>query len=404
MTAVRLRRFPQHLQVPLALAAGVAVGLVWPSAAAKLNGVGTLYIAAVKMIVIPLVFSVVTTGMYRMAADAQSLGRLALLAFGWFYASTLVAGCVGLGINQIFRPGLGADLIGVHAADLHIAPMDLTTFLVDLIPSNIVAAMAAQKVLPTLVFAVLFGFALGKAGAERAKPVIDLLEAVLTAIFRMTHWIVALTPLVVFAMVAWLIATQSGQALLAMGKLIGTTYLAMMIVAGLIFAAIGLMRERPLNVVRRIFEPLLIGFMTRSSEVAMPIHLEKMVDLGVSKRIAAVVIPLGYSFNLDGTAVYMTSAVPFLADVAGLHLDAFGLLTILAVTMIAGKGIANVPSGSLVASATVLSAIGIPVEMLAIIATVDILIDMGRTTLNVFGNTASALFVQRNMATETSVK
>jgi DAACS family dicarboxylate/amino acid:cation (Na+ or H+) symporter len=386
---------PLPLQMLIGLIAGLAIGLLWPGLGAKLQPIGTAFIEAIKMVVIPIVFSVVTLGVYKMGADIKQLGRVALVAFAWFYFATIVLIVIALGLDAVFHPGVGANLVPSGKIPPNLAvSVDWVKFLIDLIPSNVVAAMAAQKVLPTLVFAVLFGAALAAIG-EAAQPVVRLLEAVAAAMFRVTQWIIALAPIAILGIMAWLFATQGGSTIMALLRLIAVMYLGLGFVVALFWTMMLLLGERPGLVLRKVIEPVMLGFTTRSSEVTLPVHLEKLRELGVPDKIVSVVLPLGYSFNLDGTILYMALATTFLAEAYNLTLDWSALATILVTTMIASKGIANIPSGGLVALATVLTAIGLPVEAIALIAGVDAFMDMGRTAVNVFGNTVAVLLVQR---------
>ena len=379
----------------LGIGAGLATGGLYPFFGSALQPIGTAFVQAIRMVVIPLVFSAVTLGASRLAGDAKQLGRAALVAFGWFYLASAVSIVVALVLNVIFHPGLGASLVETgHLPPNLVLHVDWTKFLLELIPDNLVAAMAAQKVLPVLIFATLFGLALGAAGAA-ARPVTAALEGVLAGMFRITNWVVMTAPVAVFALSAWLPATQGYNSILALGKLAGTLYLGYTVMAVLILGVLRLVGERPLAVARQVMGPVLLAFATRSSEVALPSHIEQLERMGLPKRIVAVVLPLAYSFNLDGSALYLGAAVTFLADAYGLHLTASTLGSVLLTALIASKGVANVPASSLVALATVLTALGLPVEAVAIVAGVDALFDMGRAGLNVFGNTAAVLVVRR---------
>ena len=383
------------LQTVLALLLGALVGLKWPEFAKLLNPLGLLFIEAIKMVVIPLVFSSVTLGAYRMGSDMRQLGRVAGVAALWFLVATIVSIAVALAIHQMFHMGEGAGLAPTGSVPPNLATsFDWVHYLLDLIPSNLFAAMANQKVLPTLVFAILLGIALAGVGTG-AERVIGFMEALLSAIFRMTGWITALTPVAVFGIMSWVFASQGTSVLLGLLKLVGTMYFALLILVVifcLVMLAIG---YNPFAVLRRVMEPVALAFVSRSSEVAFPSHMESLEKLGVPTRISAVVLPLGYSFNMDGSAMYIALATTFLADAYGMHLSPAALWTVLVTTVVASKGIANVPSGSLVAMATVLTAIGMPVEAIAIIAGVDVFMDMGRTAINLFGNTAAVLLVNK---------
>jgi len=390
------RRSTLPLQMLAGLVLGLILGLTWPSIGKTLQPIGTAFIHAIQMIVIPLIFSAVTLGVYRMGANARQLGRVAVVAFVWFYLATLFAVLVALGLNGVFHPGVGANLVPTGNVPANLAlSVDWTKYLLDLIPTNVIAAMAAQRVLPTLVFAVLFGLGLARIGEINARPVVGLLEAVLATMFRVTGWIIALAPVAIFAIMAWLIATQGLATIAALARLIGLMYVGLLIMVLCFWVVLALLRENPFAITRVVMEPLLLGFTTRSSEVTLPVHMEALERMGVPNRVVALVLPLGYSFNLDGSTLYIALAVTFLAEAYHVDLTLSAELTILVTALIASKGIANVPSGGLVALATVVTAIGLPVESIAIIAGVDAFMDMGRTAVNVFGNTVAVKLVQK---------
>jgi DAACS family dicarboxylate/amino acid:cation (Na+ or H+) symporter len=240
----------------------------------------------------------------------------------------------------------------------------------------------------------MFGIALAGVGPG-AERVVGFIENTLSAMFRMTAWITVLTPVAVFGIMSWVFASQGMGVLLGLLKLVGTMYFALSILVAIFCFVMLAIGHNPIDVMRKVMEPVALAFVSRSSEVAFPSHMESLRRLGVPTRVSAVVLPLGYSFNLDGSAMYIALATTFLADAYGMHLTPAALWTVLVTTIIASKGIANVPSGSLVAMATVLTAIGMPVEAIAIIAGVDVFMDMGRTAINLFGNTAAVLLVNR---------
>ncbi|MBI1774467.1 MAG: dicarboxylate/amino acid:cation symporter [Proteobacteria bacterium] len=377
------------------LVAGLLLALTWPSAAASLQPIGTAFIEAIRMIIIPLIVSSVSLGTYKMGANIRQLGRVAVVSFSYFYFATFCAIVIALVLDGIVHPGIGAGLVPTGKIPPNLAvSIDWIKFLLDLIPSNIVAVMAAGRLLPTLVFAVLFGVALAGIGA-RARPVVDLLEAIMAAMFRLTQWIIALSPLAIFALMGFLFATQGLGAVLGLAKLIGLMYVGLAIEIAIFCVMLTAMGDRPLYVFRRILEPLLLAFTTRSSEVTLPVHMKILQEMGIPNKIVSVVLPLGYSFNQDGSILYQALAVTFMAEAYNVALDWPALLTILITVLIASKGGANIPSGSLVILATVLTAIGLPVEAIALVAGVDAFMDMGRTAVNVLGNTVATKLVTR---------
>jgi len=397
VTAAETRRVSPALPLQMfgGLVIGLVLALVWPSFAASLQPIGTAFIEAIRMIIIPLIVASVTLGTYKMGRDIRQLGRVAVIAFGWFYFATFCAIIIALVLNGIFQPGVGVGLVPTGKIPPNLAvSIDWVKFLLDLIPSNIVNAMAQQKLLPTLVFSVLFGVALAGIGPQ-AKPVVDLLEAIMAAMFRLTQWIIALSPLAILAIMAYLFATQGLAAMVGLAKLIGLMYVGLAIEIAIFCAILAGMGDRPLAVLSRILEPLLLAFTTRSSEVTLPVHMKILQEMGIPNKIVSVVLPLGYSFNQDGSILYQALAVTFMAEAYNVALGWSELLTILVTVLIASKGGANIPSGSLVILATVLTAIGLPVEAIALVAGVDAFMDMGRTAVNVLGNTVATKLVTR---------
>lgn len=386
---------PLAFKMLIGLILGLGVGLLWPDTGASLRPVGTAFVEAVKMIVIPVVFSSVALGIYRMGTEFRVLGRVVAISLGYFYLATVISIVIGLLLNAAFHPGAGAPLAATGKVPANLAvSVDWIKFFMDMIPSNIVAAMAEQKILPTLVFAILFGLALASVG-KVGEPMVAVLEAVMAAMFKITKWITSLAPLAIFAIMAWLFATQGLATVIALAKLVAVMYLGLAIMVAIFWLMLFLIGENPLAVTKAVMEPMILAFSTRSSEVTLPLHMEKLQAMGASSRIVSVVLPLGYAFNRDGAIMYFALAVTFLAEAYGVTLTPSTLLTIIMVTTIASKGSANVPSGGLVAIAMVLSAIGLPVEALAIIAGVDAFLDMGRTAINVFGNTVAVKLVEK---------
>jgi DAACS family dicarboxylate/amino acid:cation (Na+ or H+) symporter len=235
---------------------------------------------------------------------------------------------------------------------------------------------------------------LGKAG-KVTEPVVRVLEGIMQAMFKLTQGIVAYSPIAVFGIMAWVFATQGGTMLLAMAKLIAVMYVGLVVVAIAFCVIMLLLGYPPFGTIKKVAEPLLLAFTTCSSEVTLPVHMQILENTGIPNKVVSFVLPLGYSFNLDGAALYQSLTVCFLAEAYGLHLDLPAILTILVTTLIANKGTANVPAASLVILAVILTSINLPVEAIAIVAGVDRFMDMGRTTVNVFGNTCAALLLNR---------
>jgi DAACS family dicarboxylate/amino acid:cation (Na+ or H+) symporter len=386
-------KFPLWMQILLGLVIGVIIGYAWPAIGAPLQPIGTAFIKAIKMIVMPLVFSAVVLGIYKMGSDLGQLGRLGLIAFVWFYLATGLSVVLGISLNAIFHPAEGISLAATGSIPQNLATsIDWVKFFLDLIPQNIVDAVAKQQIIPTLFFAICFGLSLA-AVKEAGKPVVAVLEGVMATMFKLTQGVVATAPVAVAAIMAWVIATQGTKLLLAMAKLIGVLYIGLFVVLIVFWIILAILREHPFATTKKVMEPLLLAFTTASSEVTLPVHMQILEKAGIPNKIVSFVLPLGYSFNLDGAALYQSLVVCFLAEAYGLHLDTPSIITILITTLIANKGTANVPAASLVVIAVILTSIGLPVEAIAIVAGVDRFMDMGRTTVNVFGNTIAAILL-----------
>ena len=389
------RPIPLPIQMVLGLVLGIVFGFLAPHFSQALAPVGTAFVQAIKMIVVPLVFTAITLGIYQMGNSAKQLGKVSVISLLYFFIATVVAIIIGLALNGMFHPGVGVNLS--HTAEL---PKNINTtvnwtkFFLDMIPSNVFAAMSGTNLLPVLVFAVLLGLALASTGS-RAKPLVDVLDALMGAVFKLTGWIIALSPIAIFAIIAWLFSTQGMHTILALLKLVLVMYLGLGVLLVLFAILMLCIGEQPLKTAKAVSEPVILAFATRSSEATLPLYMEKLVEMGVPKAVASVVLPLGYAFNRDGSIMYFALAVGFLADAYNIPLDPSTLLSIIVVTTLASKGSANVPSGGLVAIAMVLTTIGIPVEALAIIAGVDAFLDMGRTAVNVVSNTVAVKLVMR---------
>jgi dicarboxylate/amino acid:cation (Na+ or H+) symporter, DAACS family len=384
------------VQMLIGLVVGCIVGLLWPAVGKELLPLGQAFVKALRMLVVPLVFSSIALGVYNMGREIGAVGRVVGIAFVWFYLATGVCVVIGLAMNGIFHPGVGADLTiagGKVPANAGLS-VNWVQFFLDLIPANVVSAMAEQKVLPVLLFGMLLGGSLSTIG-EVAQPVVGVLRGIQAALMKMVRWIIAFAPLAVAGVMAWLLSTQGTGALYALAKLVGTLYVGLAVVILLMCLVLYVIGENPVAIIGKIAEPLLLAFTTRSSEVTLPVHMEILERLGVPNKIVSTVIPLGYSFNQDGTSLYVSLAVAFVVEAHNIHLDLPAMLTIIVAGLITTKGMGNVGGGGLIAATTVIVAMGLPVEAIAIIAGIDVFMDMGRTTVNVMGNTVAVLLVRK---------
>ncbi len=390
-------KFPLWAQMIVGLVLGAVIGFVWPALGIKLQPIGTLFIKAIKMVVMPLVFSAVTLGICKMGSDMKQLGKLGGMAFLWFYTATAISVVLGIALSLIFHPGAGVNLAVTSGPALPTnlaSHIDWVKFFLDLVPDNIVSAMAQQQIIPTLVFAICFGLCLGSL-KEKAKPVVDILDTVMTAMFKLTHGIISISPLAVAGIMAWVFASQGMKVLLAMAEIIGLMYLGLLIIALFFLVLVKALGEDPIHILKAVSGVLVLAFTTCSSEVTLPVQMEILQREGIPNKIVSFVLPLGYSFNMDGAALYQSLCVCFLAQAYGLHLGVSSILTILLTTLIANKGTANVPAASLVVLAVIMGSLGLPLEAIGILVGVDRFMDMGRTTINVFGNTIAALLLHK---------
>lgn len=365
------------------------------SVAADLSLVTTSFLHLIKMIIAPLVFSTLTVGVARMEGTA-SIARVGAKTLGWFIFASLISMTIGIFMVQLFKPGVGLPAPqSVAAAIPGAAPPTLKDMLDHLIPSSIVQAMANNEILQIVVFSILFGLAASSLGPSVAA-LIDAIEQIATVILKLTGYVMALAPLAVFSALAATVLTQGLGVLLVYAKFIGSFYLALLVLwAFLSFALFASIGSRARRLLAAIRSPVLIAFSTASSEAAYPRTLERLEDFGVSPRIAAFVLPLGYSFNLDGSTMYCAFAVLFIAQIFHVDLSLHQQIAMLLLLMVLSKGIAGVPRASLMVIASTLTYFGLPEQGLVLIVAVDHLLDMGRSATNVVGNAVASTLVAK---------
>ena len=364
------------------------------SAAAGLSLITTSFLHLIKMIIAPLVFSTLTVGVARMEGGA-SIARVGAKTLGWFVFASLISMTIGIFMVQLFHPGVGLPAPVSTAVVVPATPPTLKDMLDHVIPTSVVQAMATNEILQVVVFSVLFGLAASSLGA-RVAGLIDAIEQMSVVILKLTGYIMTLAPLAVFAALASTVLTQGAGVLLVYAKFIGSFYFALlllwMFLAFAVFAAVG---RRAWVLLAAIRSPVLLAFSTASSEAAYPRTLERLEDFGVSPRIAAFVLPLGYSFNLDGSTMYCAFAVLFVAQIFHIDMPLHDQVTLLLILMVLSKGIAGVPRASLMVIASTLTYFGLPEQGLVLILAVDHLLDMGRSATNVVGNAVASTLVAK---------
>ena len=357
----------------------------------------TIFLRLIKMIIAPLVFSTLVAGIAHMG-DSGALGRIGARALGWFVCASLTSLTIGLILVHLLQPGAGLHLAlppVTASAGLDESAFNLNNFFTHIVPASMIEAMATNEILQIVIFSVFVGVAINSVGAA-AAPLIKAVDALVQVMLKITDYMMRTAPIAVFAAVASALAERGPGVIGNLAYFMGSVYIGLIVLwCVLIGAAFVVIGPRTRTLVRYIREPLLLGFSTASSEAAYPRTLEALEKFGVPNRIASFVLPLGYSFNLDGSMMYMTFASMFIAQAYGIHLSLGEQITMLLVLMITSKGIAGVPRASLVVIAASLSMFHIPEAGLLLILAVDHFLDMGRTATNVIGNAVAASVIAK---------
>jgi Na+/H+-dicarboxylate symporter len=363
------------------------------SAATAFSLVTTSFLRLIKMIIAPLVFSTLVVGVARMEG-AAAIARIGAKALGWFVLATLVSMTIGLAAVQLFKPGLGLSATAA-AGSVVATPLQFKDFLEHVIPSSVVQAMAGNEILQIVVFSVFFGAAASSLG-PKVKRLIDIIDEIAAVILRVTRYVMALAPLAIFAALASTVLSQGSNVLLVYAKYIGSFYLAVILLWIFFFCVLyAVIGRRTWPLLTEIRAPLLLAFSTSSSEAAYPQTLERLEAFGVSTRIASFVLPLGYSFNLCGSAMYCSFGVLFIAQIYRIDFSMHQQIMMLLILMVTSKGIAGVPRAGLMVIAASLSYFGLPEQGLVFIFAADQLLDMGRTATNVLGNAVASTLVAK---------
>jgi Na+/H+-dicarboxylate symporter len=364
------------------------------SAAAGFSLVTGSFLRLIKMIIAPLVFCTLVVGVARMEG-AAAIARIGAKTLGWFVVATLISMSIGLFAVQLFKPGLGLTASAVAGSTPAATPLLFKDFLEHIIPSSIVQAMANNEILQIVVFSLFFGAAASSLG-ERVKGLVATIDEIAAVILRVTRYVMALAPLAIFAALAATVLTQGLNVLAVYAKYIGGFYIALIILwiffAVVLYSGLG---RRALPLLAQIRSPLLLAFSTSSSEAAYPQTLQSLESFGVSTRIASFVLPLGYSFNLCGSAMYCSFGVLFIAQIYRIDLSIHQQIVMVLILMVTSKGIAGVPRAGLMVIAGSLSYFGLPEQGLVFVIAVDHVLDMGRTATNVLGNAVAAALVAK---------
>jgi proton glutamate symport protein len=389
-----MKRISLTTWILIALVAGIAFGAVAPGPAKQMAVLGAIFLRLIKSIIAPLLFGTLVVGIAG-TGNVKTMGRIGGKAILYFEVVTTIALFVGLGAVNLVKPGVGVQLQRGATGGLSQTSANLTQILEHTFPTSIIDSMARGEVLQIVVFTFLFGMACATIGAK-ARPMVAFCESLSEVMFKYTHYVMYVAPFGVFGAMAATVGDKGLGVLVNLGKLVLTLYGAELFFVVFVFGGVSMIARIPLRrFIYYVREPFLLAFSTASSEAALPIALENMELFGVPKHIVAFVLPTGYSFNLDGSTLYLSLAAIFVAQAAGVHLAFSTQLVMLLTLMLTSKGVAGVPRASLVILAGTLATFNLPIEGVAVILGVDTLMDMARTSVNLLGNCLATAVVAR---------
>jgi proton glutamate symport protein len=378
----------------IAMAVGIAIGHFFPEAGKNLTPLSNVFLRLIKSIIAPLLFATLVCGIAG-SGSAKTMGRIGLKAMIYFEIVTTVALFLGLFAVNLVKPGVGVSLNRAADAGLPQVKPSLSLMLEHTFPVSIIEAMAKNEVLQLVVFCFIFGTAAIAIG-EKAKPVVDFLRSLGDVMFQYTKYVMYFAPIGVGAAIGAVVGSKGIVVLIGLGKLILTLYAALIIFVVFVLGAVVLIFRIP---VRRFWnaarEPFFLAFSTASSEAAFPIAMQNMERFGVPRHIVSFVLPTGYSFNLDGTTLYLSLASVFVAQAAGLNMSVGEQLMMMLTLMLTSKGVASVPRAALVILAGTLTTFNLPMEGIALLLGVDTLMDMARTSVNMLGNCLATTVVAK---------
>ncbi|MGL3758500.1 glutamate-aspartate/proton symporter GltP [Bacillus velezensis] len=387
-------------QILIALAIGALIGHFFPDFGMALRPVGDGFIRLIKMIVVPIVFSTIVIGAAG-SGSMKKMGSLGIKTIIWFEVITTLVLALGLLLANVLKPGVGLNLSHLAKKDIHELSgytekvVDLKQMLLDIIPVNIIDVMAKNDLLAVIFFAILFGVAAAGIGKASA-PVMSFFESTANIMFKLTQMVMVTAPIGVLALMAASVGQFGIALLLPMLKLIGTVFLGLFLILFVLFPIVGLIfKIKYFEVLKMIWDLFLIAFSTTSTETILPQLMDRMEKYGCPKRVVSFVVPSGLSLNCDGSSLYLSVSCIFLAQAFHVEMPLSQQLLMMLVLVMTSKGIAAVPSGSLVVLLATANAVGLPAEGVAIIAGVDRVMDMARTGVNVPGHAVACIVVSK---------
>ncbi len=395
LTAYAVRRRSLTTWILVAMVAGAAVGHDFPEAAVSLRVLSQIFLRLIRTIVAPLLFATLVVGIAG-HSNLRQVGRMGLKALLYFEVVTTLALLIGWAAISISQAGVGINLPPSAEEMAQPAQRTWQETILDIFPENIVRAVADAEMLQIVVFSVLFGIALAMLGDERRRPMLAFAESLAETMFKFTGIVMTLAPIGVGAAIAYTVGHLGLGILVNLFMLLATFYVAVAVFIVAVLLPIALAARVPLRAfAQAVAEPVSIAFATTSSEAALPRAMEAMERLGVPRQIVAFVMPTGYSFNLDGSTLYLSLTALFVAQAAGVDLTIAQQFVLLLTLALTSKGVAGVPRGALVILLGTVSSFGLPVEPVFIILGIDELLDMVRTSLNVLGNCLATVVIAR---------
>ncbi len=379
-----------------AMLAGAELGVDAPSVAAQTHFLADIFLRLIRMIVAPLIFGGIVTGIAG-HNELRGVGRVALKSIIFFEAVTTVGLLLGAVAINLTQAGAGVTLpASIQAVVPTARPEGWQQILLNIFPENIAKSVADNQILQVAIFALLFGAALATLPEKKRAPLVSVLQSLTETMFRLTRIVMVTAPIAAGAALAYTVGSMGIATLLPLAKLLVTNYVTLAIFLLFVFVPILLVARIPLGrFISAVAEPAALGFATTSSEVALPLAMERMEELGVPRWIVSFVIPTGYSFNLTGSTLYLAMAALFAVQAAGMHLSVVQQIVLLATLALTSKGIAGVPRSTIVVLLAVAGSFQIPTAAVLMLLGVDTLMDMGRTALNVIGNCMAAAVVAR---------
>lgn len=390
-------KMPLWQKILIGMVLGIIAGSIMGPDAKILKPLGTLFIKAIKMLIVPLVFCSLVVGVTSMQ-DTRKMGRVGLKSIVLYLGTTAVAITIGLGLGTIFSPGAGLNMDASAASQATKEAPTLVQTLLNMIPTNPVDALAAGNILQIIVFALGLGIALTLSG-EKGKPAIAVFESLAEAMYTLTGLVMKLAPYGVFGLMAWVAGKYGLEILLPLIKVVAVVYLGSIIHVVIFYSGLisVLGHLNPLPYLKGIANPAAVAFTTTSSSGTLPASIKAaQEELGVSKGISSFVLPLGATINMDGTALYQGVCALFIAQAFGVDLEFSDYIVIIATSTLASIGTAGVPGAGMIMLSLVLTTVGLPIEGLAIIAGIDRILDMARTTVNVCGDLMVSTLVAKS--------